>query len=63
MTSKGCVTLKTYDADNLALHHRNKLHFKIYLNRKQLVEIVKAFLELASTKDLSGRLVVVHFKH
>ncbi len=24
------------DAENSALHHRNKLHFKIYLNRKQL---------------------------
>ncbi len=24
------------DAENSALHHRNKLHFKIHLNRKQL---------------------------
>ncbi len=27
------------DAENSALHHRNKLHFKIYYNRKQLYYI------------------------
>ncbi len=31
------------DAENLALHHRNKWHFKIYSNRKQLFEIVIIF--------------------
>ncbi len=31
------------DAGNSALHHRNKLHFTIYLNRKQLFETVKYF--------------------
>ncbi len=32
------VTLKTgvMAAENLALHHRNKLHFMIHENRKQL---------------------------
>jgi len=24
------------DAENSALHHRNKLHFKIYYNRKHI---------------------------
>ncbi len=24
------------DAENTALHHRNKLHFKMYSNRKQV---------------------------
>ncbi len=31
------------DAENSALHHRNKLHFKIHSNRKQLFERVKYF--------------------
>ncbi len=31
------------DAENSALHHRNKLHFKIYYNRKQLFEIIIIF--------------------
>ncbi len=31
------------DAENSAAHHRNKLHFKIYYNRKQLFEIVIIF--------------------
>ncbi len=31
------------DAENSALHRRNKLHFKIYSNKKQLFEIVKTF--------------------
>ncbi len=29
------------DAENSDLHYRNKLHFKIYSNRKQIFEIVK----------------------
>jgi len=39
------VTLKTRvkATDNSALHHRRKLHFKVYLNGKQLVYIVKKF--------------------
>ncbi len=31
------------DAENSALHRRNKLHFKIYSNIKQLFEVVKTF--------------------
>ncbi len=31
------------DAENSALHHRNKLHVKIYYNRKQLFEIIIIF--------------------
>ncbi len=27
------------DAENSALHHRNKLHFKIYSSRKQLSKL------------------------
>ncbi len=34
------------DAENTAVHHRNKLHFKIYLNRKQLFSIVILFLNI-----------------
>ncbi len=39
------MTLKTevMAAENSAVHYRNKLHFKIYLNRKQLFEIVIIF--------------------
>ncbi len=64
MISKGSCDTEDWsnDAENSALHHRNKLHFKIYLNRKQLVEIVIIFLGLPLTKDLSGRLVILHFK-
>ncbi len=38
---KDHVTLKT--AENSALHHKNKLHFKMYFNRKVLFWIVKIF--------------------
>ncbi len=38
------MTLKTSnDAENTAAHHSNKLHFKIYSNRKQLFKIVIIF--------------------
>ncbi len=38
MISEDHMTLKTgvSDAENSAFDHRNKLHFKIYSNRKQL---------------------------
>jgi len=38
MISKGSCDTEYWsnDAENSALHHRNKLDFKIYLNRKQL---------------------------
>ncbi len=41
--SKGSCNTEDWnnDAENPALHHRNKLHLKIYSNRKQLFEIVK----------------------
>ncbi len=34
------------DAENSALHHRNKLHFQIYYNRKQLFQIVIIFYNI-----------------
>ncbi len=38
MISEGSCDTEDWrnDAENSALHHRNKLHFKIYSNRKQL---------------------------
>ncbi len=37
MISEGSCDTKDWnnDAENLALHHRSKLHFKIYYNKKQ----------------------------
>ncbi len=42
MISEGSCDTEDWsnDAENSALHHRNKLHFKIYSNRKQLFLIV-----------------------
>ncbi len=42
MISEGSCDTEDWsnDAENTALYHRNKLHFKIYLNRKQLFQIV-----------------------
>ncbi len=39
MISKGSCDIEdlSNDAENSAFHHRNKLHFKMYYNRKQLV--------------------------
>jgi len=34
--SKVTVNIFIMPSENSALHHRNKLHFKIYSNRKQL---------------------------
>ncbi len=38
MISEGSCDTEDWsnDAENAALHHRNKLHFTIYFNRKQL---------------------------
>ncbi len=36
----------SYNAENSALDHRNKLHFKIYSHRKQLFSIVIIFHNL-----------------
>ncbi len=38
------------DAEYSVLHHTNKLHFKIYSNWKQFLEIVKSF---HNTTDLN----------
>ncbi len=38
------------DAENSALHHRNKYNFKIYYNRKQLFYIVTKFRNIAVFK-------------
>ncbi len=35
------------DAENSALHHRNKLRFKIYSNRKQFILIAIIFKNIA----------------
>ncbi len=44
MISEDHVTLKTsYDDENAALHHRNKLQFNIYSHIKQLFKIIKIF--------------------
>ncbi len=45
---KDHVTLKkSNDAEKSALHHMNKLHFKIYWNQKQLFKIVKGSYDVA----------------
>ncbi len=45
MISEG--SYDTEDWSNDALHHRNKLHFKIYSNGKQLFELVIIFQNIA----------------
>ncbi len=40
---KDHVTLKSNDAENSAMHHNNILRFKIYSNRKQLIEMIIMF--------------------
>ncbi len=41
MISEGSCDTEDWsnDAENTALHHRNKLHLKIYYNRKQFFKI------------------------
>ncbi len=45
MISEGSCDTEDWrnDAENSALHHRNKLLFKIYSKRKELFEIVIIF--------------------
>ncbi len=43
-----------YDAEHSDLHYRNKLHFKIYSNRKQLFKIIIAF------KNIEGCFFIFH---
>ncbi len=42
MISEGSCDIEDWsnDAENSALHHRNKLHFTIYLNGKQFFKIL-----------------------
>ncbi len=42
MISEGSYDTEDWrnDAENSALHHKNKLHIKIYSNRKQILTIV-----------------------
>ncbi len=40
---RSSTTFILNDAENSALHHRNKLYFKIYSDRKQLFQIVIIF--------------------
>ncbi len=67
MISEGsCDTeVWSHDPKNSAFHHKNKLHFQIYLNIKQLYEIVIIFhnitvcfdqtnATLVSTRDISN---------
>jgi len=68
MISEGSCDTEEWsnDAENSTSHHRNKLHFKIYSNRKQLFEIVIIFhnitvyYEFCSNKwSLGERLITV----
>jgi len=45
MISEGSCDTKYWcnNAENSALHNRNKFYFKIYSNRKQLLQIVILF--------------------
>jgi len=45
MISEGSCDTEDWsnDGENSGLHHRNKLHFKIYSNRKQFFDIVIIF--------------------
>ncbi len=71
MTSKSPyyndLTLKTrvMNAENSALHHRNKSHFKIYLNREELVLIVIIFHNITvitvSVDQINALLVSIRY--
>ncbi len=45
MISEGSCDTEDWsnDAENSALHHKNKLHFQIYSNRKLLFQMVIIF--------------------
>ncbi len=50
------------DAENSALHRRNKLHFKIYSNKKKIFEIIKTFHNitvLLYTNQINAALVSI----
>ncbi len=44
-----------YDAENSALRHRNKLHFKIYYNRKHSFEVSVCFCSLQEFENTEGQ--------
>ncbi len=50
------------DAENSSAHHRNKLHFKIYSNRKQLIWNIKMFhnIVLVSIRDCFQNILTDH---
>ncbi len=45
MISEGSCDTEDWsnDAENSALHHRNKFYFKVYYNRKPIIEIAIRF--------------------
>ncbi len=53
------------NAENSALHHRNKSHFKIYLNREELVLIVIIFHNITvitvSVDQINALLVSIRY--
>ncbi len=50
------------DAENTAVHHRNKFEFNIYSHRKQLFEIVIIFYTFSSKVQGSRFLYSSHNK-
>ncbi len=60
MISEGSCDTEDWsnDAENSALHHRNKIHFKIYSNRKQLFEIVIIFHNITICFDQTNATLV-----
>ncbi len=36
ISEESCDMIQSNDAENVSLHHKNDLHFKIYCNRKQV---------------------------
>ncbi len=56
MSSEGSCDTEDWsnDVENSALLHRNKLHFKVYLNRKPILEIAM-FHNTAVTVHTAGR--------
>ncbi len=61
MISEGSCDTEDWsnDAENPALHHRNKLHLQIYSHRKQLFYIVIIFHNITTgfTDQLNAALV------
>ncbi len=49
------------DAENSALRHSNKLHFKTYSNRKELFSIAILLAALVSIRDFFQKLTDLKF--